>query len=212
MKPKLLLHVCCACCSTAVIQQLKEDYDITLFFSDSNIYPVEEYKKRLENAKIIAKLLKLEIVEDEYNNNGWDKFVSKAGTNPPDYISRVSINQLNYISKTDTNIQDYKEMPEGGQRCNFCFKYNLTRTAEFAKHSHKPNHFEVFTTTLTVSPHKNHVVINKIGKLLEEKYGIRFLESNFKKQDGFRISTELSKKYNLYRQNYCGCRYSMRRK
>ncbi|MBS3122598.1 epoxyqueuosine reductase QueH [Candidatus Woesearchaeota archaeon] len=185
MKPKLLLHVCCACCSTAVIQQLKEDYDITLFFSDSNIYPEEEYQKRLENAKIVAKLLKLEIVEDEYDNNAWDKFVSKA--------------------------KDYQTQPEGGERCHYCFEYNLTRTAEFAKHSHKPIHFDFFTTTLTISPHKNHIVINRIGKLLEEKYGIRFLESNFKKQDGFRTSIELSKKYNLYRQNYCGCKYSMRR-
>lgn len=185
MKLKLLLHICCACCSTAVIEQLKEDYDITLFFSDSNIYPEEEYQKRLENARIVAKLLKLEIIEDEYDNNAWDNFVSKAST----------------------NLQDYKEMPEGGERCSYCFEYNLTRTAEFAK----KHRFEIFTTTLTISPHKNHVIINKIGKNLEEKHGIKFLKGDFKKQDGFRTSIELSKKYNIYRQNYCGCRYSMRK-
>lgn len=180
-KLKLLLHVCCACCSTAVIEQLKNDYNITLFFSDSNIYPEEEYNKRLENAKKVAELLNVNLLEDEYDNNAWDNFVSKA--------------------------ESYQTLPEGDERCYYCFEYNLTRTAEFAN----VNNFDIFTTTLSISPHKNHIIINNIGKILEEKHEIKFLESNFKKQDGFRTSIELSKKYNIYRQNYCGCKYSMRR-
>jgi epoxyqueuosine reductase len=190
---KLLLHVCCACCSTEVIERLKKDYDITLFFSNSNIYPFDEYEKRLNEAKKISKIMELDLYEDTYQSIEWEMFVANAGLNSED----VKKNE-------ETN---YKKMQEGGKRCELCFRFNLTRAAKFAKDFK----FDVFTTTLTISPHKNHEVINKIGKELEEEFEVQFLEEDFKQEDGFKKSTELSKKHNLYRQNYCGCKYSMRR-
>ncbi|MCK7514867.1 MAG: epoxyqueuosine reductase QueH [Desulfobacterales bacterium] len=103
-------------------------------------------------------------------------------------------------------VKGYENEPERGSRCAICFKLRLEETAKFAVQ----NGFDLFTTTLTISPHKNSQIINKIGKELESKYGIRFLEENFKKQDGFKKSLELSQKYNLYRQEYCGCKFSVR--
>ena len=177
---KLLLHTCCACCSTEVIERLKKDYEITLFFSNSNIYPFDEYEKRLNEAKRIAKIMELDLYEDAYQSIEWEMFVG--------------------------GLEKYKKMPEGGKRCELCFKFNLTRAAKFAKDFK----FDCFTTTLTISPHKNHEIINKIGKELTKEFNIEFLESNFKENNGFSKSIEHSKKHKLYRQNYCGCKYSMR--
>ncbi|MBT4824675.1 epoxyqueuosine reductase QueH [Candidatus Woesearchaeota archaeon] len=178
---KLLLHTCCACCSTEVIERLKKEYDITLFFSNSNIYPIEEYEKRLEEAKKIAEIMELDLVEDEYLSLEWEMFVG--------------------------GLENYKKMPEGGRRCELCFKFNLTRTAKFAKDFK----FDLFTTTLTISPHKDHEMINKIGEKISKRYNVNFLKSNFKENNGFNKSLEHSKKHKLYRQNYCGCKYSKRK-
>lgn len=164
---KLLLHVCCAPCSTHVIEELKKDYDITLFFYNPNVEPIEEYNKRLKNAEKLAKELDLPLIVGDYDNKEWHDA-----------------------------IKGHEQDKEGGERCNLCFKFRLEKTAELAE--------ELFTTTLTVSPYKNHEIINKIGKNISEN----FLESNFKKEDGYKHSIELSKKHNLYRQHYCGCLFS----
>lgn len=179
LKPKLLLHVCCAPCATEVIQRLKKDYLLTLFFSNSNIHPEEEYILRLNNAKIIADGLNIELAEDDYEPEKWEDFVSK--------------------------IKNHETLPEGEERCTQCFTFRLEQTARFAKEFN----FDIFATTLTISPYKSHVLINKIGSELSKKHNIKFLDADFKKQDGFKKSIELSRKYNLYRQKYCGCRYSI---
>ena len=169
---KLLLHVCCAPCSTHAIELLKKDYDITLFFSNSNIYPKEEYEKRLDNALKIAKAYGLDLIDDRYDHEAWLKF-----------------------------IMGLEDEPEKGKRCEKCFEFNLTRAEECA-HLYD---FDFFTTTLTISPHKDSKKIFEIGKRLGN-----FLEIDFKKQDGFKHSIELSKKLDLYRQDYCGCEFSLR--
>jgi epoxyqueuosine reductase len=172
---EVLLHVCCACCSTEAIERLKKDYSVVLFFSNSNIDCLEEFNKRLENAKKIAKVHSLKLIVDDYNHDMWLDF-----------------------------IKGLEFEPERGERCLNCFEFNLKRTAS------KALELEVFgfTTTLTISPHKNSNVIFDIGRRIGESGGVKFLEINFKKQEGFKHSLKLSKKYGLYRQNYCGCEFS----
>ncbi len=171
-KPSLLLCVCCAPCATQSIEKLLEDYEITLFFANSNIFPEEEYKKRFENTIKLAEIYNLDFVESEYNHQDWKNFV-----------------------------KGLENEPEKGKRCEKCFEYNLLIGAKFAEE----NNFDFFTTTLTISPHKSSKTIFKIG----EKFK-KFLPIDFKKENGFQKSLELSKKYNLYRQNYCGCEFSIR--
>jgi len=177
MKQKLLLHVCCAPCSTHVINELKKDYALTLYFFNPNIHKEDEYKKRLNEVKKLALKLNLPLLIGKYNIDKW--FNATKGQ---------------------------EKEKEGGKRCSTCFFLRLDNAAKAAK----KNKFNSFTTTLTVSPYKNSTVINLIGKRLKDKYNINFLEADFKKQDGYKKSIELSKKYNLYRQNYCGCLYSIR--
>jgi hypothetical protein len=174
---KLLLHVCCAPCSTHVIEVLKKDYELTLFFYNPNIEPIPEYELRLNEAEKYAQELNLPLIIGDYDNIEWQNAV-----------------------------KGHESDKEGGERCNLCFRFRLEKTALYAKQ----NNFDFFATTLTVSPFKNADVINKIGKELEEKYKIEFLESDFKKEKGYMHSIELSKKHNLYRQHYCGCLFSKR--
>ena len=173
MKPKILLHVCCAPCSTQSIEELKKDYDVTLFFYNPNIHPKKEYEKRLNEAKKISKILDLPLIEGGYDKEAWLEAV-----------------------------KGFENEPETGKRCNICYEFRLNKSAQESKNEK----FDFFTTTLTISPHKNSEVINEIGSKINHK----FLKKNFKKKDGFRKSIELSKKHNLYRQNYCGCIYSLR--
>lgn len=171
----MLLHSCCGPCSTQVIDVLKSSYDLTIFYSNSNIFPQEEYEKRLQEQKRYAKIVGIQVLNDVYDEKEYLEFV-----------------------------KGLEKEKEGGLRCKACFEFRLKRTAEYAKE----HGFDVFTTTLTVSPHKNSQVINEIGKKISDEYNIEFFEGNFKKQDGYKKSIEFSKKYNLYRQNYCGCRFS----
>ncbi|MBW2996611.1 epoxyqueuosine reductase QueH [Candidatus Woesearchaeota archaeon] len=165
---KLLLHVCCAPCSTHVIEELKENYDLTLFFYNPNVEPINEYEKRLNEAERYAEAMGIPIIIGDYDIIDW------------------------YNA-----IQGHENDEEGGERCSICFRFRLNKTAQIAKEKG----FDLFTTTLTVSPYKNAEIINKIGKEFDN-----FLEKDFKK--GYMHSVELSKHYNLYRQNYCGCLFS----
>ena len=185
MRPALLLHSCCGPCSTAVIERLAPDYDITVFFYNPCITDVDEYEKRKEN--------QIKFIE-AYN-------LHTEG--------RYSIHFLEGEYEPDRYYQltaGYSNEPEGGKRCAVCFRMRLEETAKMAKRKG----YRLFTTTLTVSPHKNYPQISAIGKELEKKWGIEFLDMDFKKKAGFQRSIQLSKEYGLYRQNYCGCEFSKR--
>jgi hypothetical protein len=172
-RKKILLHVCCAPCATASIKRLqKTGYDVVLFFSNSNIYPREEYDKRLSEAKKLAKILELSLYEDRYNHEEWLQ-----------------------------TIRGLETCPEQGKRCEKCFEYTLGRTAQQADELGIP----AFTTTLTISPHKVSKILFKLGQQFE-----KFMVFDFKKQGGFLDSMRLSKEYDLYRQSYCGCEFSLR--
>ena len=172
---KLLLHVCCAPCSTHVIEVLRQNYDLTLFFYNPNVEPLNEYEQRLITAEEFAKKLNLPMIVGDYDSIEWHNAV-----------------------------KGHEHDEEGGERCEICFRYRLEKTAQLAKEKG----FSIFTTTLTVSPFKNPEIINKIGKELAEKYKIEFLEADFKKDNGYMHSIQLSKEHNLFRQHYCGCLYS----
>lgn len=175
---KLLLHVCCAPCSTSVIERLKAetDYKLTLFFSNSNILPESEYVKRKEALiNFISEVHPdIEIIFDGYNPNQYFKA-----------------------------IKNFESLGEGTKRCEACIEFRLTKTAQLAK----KEGFDAFSTTLTVSPHKNAKFINCIGNQLAVVHGVEFYEADFKKRNGYLRSIELCKLYNIYRQTYCGCNF-----
>ena len=177
--PRLMLHSCCAPCSSYVIEYLNPYFDITVLYYNPNISPVEEYEKR-----------KAEQI----------RFIKEF-----DSVNPVHICDCDYDGeKYEEAIKGLENEPEGGLRCVKCFYLRLEETAKTAK---KLN-FDYFCTTLSISPLKNAELLNKIGKNLSEKYDINYLPSDFKKREGYKRSVELSKKYNLYRQNFCGCVYS----
>ena len=177
-RPRLLLHVCCAPCSSAVLEQLSAVFDLTLFFYNPNISPREEFDFRLQELHRLLPLMGLseaEIVAPPYDN-----------------------------AEFEAVVKGMENLAEGGERCRKCFWLRLEKSVAFAKE----NAFDCVTTTLSVSPHKNAAWLNEIGLELGEKYGIKYLCSDFKKGEGYKRSCALSKEYNLYRQNYCGCVYS----
>jgi predicted adenine nucleotide alpha hydrolase (AANH) superfamily ATPase len=181
--PKLLLHSCCAPCSSHVINLLTNYFDITVYYYNPNIYPLAEYEKRkAEQIRLIGELKtknKLDYIDTSYD----DKEYNLA-------------------------LKSFPFIKEGDKRCYNCYLYRMKKTAIKAKELS----YQYFTTTLSVSPHKNSLFINEIGEVLEKVYDIKFLYSDFKKQEGYKHSIELAKKYNLYRQNYCGCIYSLTNK
>lgn len=182
-KPSLLLHSCCGPCSTAVIERLAEEFEITVFFYNPCITEEEEYILRRENQKKF-----LHAFNEERLGKSRIQFLE--GPYQPGQFLRA--------------VEGLEEEPEGGARCQVCFAQRLEKTAETAQ----MNGCDYFGTTLTVSPHKNYRKISEIGRKIAIRYGLTFLDRDFKKKDGFRRSIELSKKYDLYRQNYCGCRFS----
>lgn len=168
---RILLHTCCAPCASAVIERLKNENDLTLFFYNPNISSFSEYQKRLDELY---------------------RFNRLAGHNLP-------LLEIGYDGGVfETAVIGCENEPERGRRCDICFRIRLEKTAEIFD-----SKYDNFTTTLTVSPHKNAGTINAIGT----EYG-GYSPSNFKKNDGYKRSIELSKIYNLYRQNFCGCKYS----
>jgi len=177
LKNKLLLHVCCIGCGAYVLELLKSEYDITLYFYNPNVEPRAEYDKRLQEAAKVAAQFGVKLVEEEYDNDHWHELVI-----------------------------GHEQDLERGERCRICYRARLEKTARYAQ----ANKFNFFTTTLTISPHKDAEAINKIGLELGEKYGVAFLARDFKKQDGFKKTCALSHELNLYRQEYCGCGYSLR--
>ncbi|HZK88040.1 MAG TPA: epoxyqueuosine reductase QueH [Anaerovoracaceae bacterium] len=182
-KPSLLLHSCCGPCSTSVIERLIREYKITIFFYNPNITDEEEYLKRKET--------QLKFIE-RYNQS-------------IDKIDVVSFLEGPYDREVFRELScGLEKEPEGGIRCTECFRLRLEITAETAKMWGN----DIFGTTLTVSPHKNFAIINKIGLDLAIKYGLTYLAEDFKKKAGYQRSIEMSKDYGLYRQQFCGCDYS----
>lgn len=182
-RPSILLHSCCGPCSTAVVERLSGRYDITIFFYNPNITDREEYEKR--------RIAQIDFIE-KYN----DKI---------DARDRIGYLEGTYeIKLFYSAVKQLENEPEGGKRCTRCFQLRLEKTAETASLSG----FDTFGTTLSVSPYKNFELIAKIGMQLGMRYGLTFLNEDFKKNGGYQRSIELSKQYNLYRQKYCGCIFS----
>lgn len=177
-KPSLLLHSCCAPCSSYVLEYLRNYFNITVLYYNPNIEPIDEYLKRKnEQKKLIDTVYKdVSFLDCDYDNDVYDNLV-----------------------------KGLEAEKEGGSRCYKCYKLRMEKTASLAK-----NKFDYFGTTLTVSPHKNAKFINEIGLELEKEYSVKFLISDFKKNEGYKRSIVLSREYNLYRQTFCGCKYSRR--
>lgn len=177
--PTLLLHSCCAPCSSYTLEYLSQYFSITVFYFNPNISPKEEFDKRFAEQKRLIENLpakhKISLVCGEYDYN---EFLAAA--------------------------KGYETVPEGGERCFRCYRMRLEKTAALAKQKS----FDYFCTTLSISPLKNSQKINEIGFDIAEKYGVKWLPSDFKKREGYKRSIELSKEYNLYRQNFCGCVFS----
>lgn len=178
--PKLLLHSCCAPCSSYVLEYLSRYFDITVLYYNPNIYPPEEFAKRADEQVRLADEMSFEhpvkVVVADFNA---DEFYSA--------------------------VRGHEGDPEGGERCRLCFELRLGKAAEYAgEHG-----FDYFTTTLSISPLKNAAVLNDVGAAAAEKYGVAYLFSDFKKRGGYKRSCELSAQYGLYRQDYCGCVFSV---
>lgn len=176
MKPKLLLHSCCAPCSSSVIERLAEDFNITIYYYNPNIDTLLEFMRRKEELTKLNSLgIEFEVIAEEYRPTDYEKV-----------------------------IKGLENLGEGSKRCYECYKLRMYRTAEYAS-SHN---YDYFTTTLSVSPHKKIEWLREIGQDLEKEFNIKYLDEDFKKKDGYKRSLELSRKLDLYRQDYCGCRYS----
>ena len=177
--PKLFLHSCCAPCSSYVLEYLSRYFEITVFYYNPNIYPAGEYHERAAEQK---------------------RFIDQF---PADH--KISYIEGTYDTKRFYEMaKGLEKVPEGGERCFKCYELRLRESAMLAK----AGGFDYFTTTLSISPLKNAEKLNEIGELLETEYGVKHLTSDFKKKNGYKRSTELSKEYELYRQNYCGCIFS----
>jgi predicted adenine nucleotide alpha hydrolase (AANH) superfamily ATPase len=175
-KPRLLVHVCCAPDALYVFGLLKDDYEVTGFFSNPNIHPRAEYDLRLAEARKVALAAGLSLLEDEYDPEAWLALTAK-----------------------------FKDEPEKGRRCDVCYASRLRRTAERAAREG----FDAFATVMSLSPWKKAAVMNRIGRQFAARSKIAFLEADFKKKDGFKMSVDLSRAHGLYRQDYCGCVYSL---
>ena len=181
--PTLLLHSCCAPCSSYVLEYLSNYFRITVLYYNPNIYPESEYSKRIIEQQTLIGAMRtkypVQFIAGDYEK---EKFYAMAN--------------------------GLEEVQEGGVRCFKCYELRLRETAEIAK----AGGYEYFTTTLSISPLKNAAKLNEIGLKLAEEYGVAYLTSDFKKKNGYKRSVELSAQYGLYRQDYCGCEFSMRQR
>ena len=178
-RPRVLLHCCCGPCSSAVLEYLTQYFDLTLLWYNPNIYPQEEFERRFQT---LVKLVEDMGLADRVT-------ILAEPRRERDYYERV---------------KGLEDEPEGGKRCDVCFRLRLQEAARQAKEGS----FDYFTTTLSISPLKDADKLNQIGEEVAAAYGVPHLPSNFKKKNGYKRSIELSKEYDLYRQNYCGCVFS----
>lgn len=183
---RVLIHSCCAPCSSYVMEYMSQFFEVTMFFYNPNINTREEYERRLsELTRLISQMkldLSVSLIAEEYD---------------PLSFEQVAVG--------------HEGDPEGGSRCRLCYRLRLEKAAQYVQKynlSFPQRKYEFIATTLTISPHKDARVINEIGVEISQNYNLNYLESDFKKKDGFKRSLELSKMFGLYRQNYCGCRFS----
>lgn len=175
----IVLHACCAICSGYPVSYLKDaGYRVVVYFYNPNIYPLEEYNRRLEAERILCKAMNVELVEAEYE--------------PAEFYHAA---------------MGLENEPEKGARCDRCFELRLRKTAEFAKHSG----IQEFTTSIVISPHKNFNKLTEIGQKIAAEYDLNYQAIDFKKKDGFLKTNKISRELGLYRQNYCGCEFSIRK-
>ncbi|NCC01836.1 MAG: epoxyqueuosine reductase QueH [Clostridia bacterium] len=179
--PKLLLHSCCAPCSSYVLEYLSNYFEITVFYYNPNISPAEEYEKRVEEQQ---------------------KFIMELPTKYPIAFIAGKYEPERFYELA----KGLEQLPEGGERCFKCYELRLREAAICAKNAD----FDYFTTTLSISPLKNAEKLNEIGENLGRQYSVSYLPGNFKKKNGYLRSVKLSAEYGLYRQDYCGCIYSKR--
>lgn len=179
--PRLLIHGCCAPCSSYCLEYLSQYFSITLYFYNPNIYPESEYSLRSDEAR---------------------RFISEMDFKHPVEFIEGAFDPKEFYDA----VKGYEKDPEGGERCFRCYRLRLESTAKLAKELG----FDYFTTTLSISPLKRADKINEIGEEIAEIYQVKHLPSDFKKKNGYKRSTELSKEYGLYRQDYCGCVFSKR--
>lgn len=178
-RPSLLLHACCGPCASSVLEYLAPYFDISVFYYNPNIMPNEEF------------ILREKALKDVISHFEGVKLI----------VPEQSVDE--YLSL----IKGYEDAPEGGERCAICFDFRLEKCAEFVQKNAEK--YDFFATTLTVSPHKNAQLINEIGVKNAQKYGVNYLCSNFKKRDGYLRSIQLCKEWNIYRQAFCGCSFSV---
>ena len=177
--PSLFLHSCCAPCSSYVLEYLSKYFNITVFYYNPNIYPEEEYRKRVHEITRLVNSMESEhpvkLIEGHYD--------------PQEFFQMA---------------KGLEDVPEGGERCFKCYRLRMEEAAKLAEEGG----YDYFTTTLSISPHKNAQVLNELGKEISDAFGVPYLYSDFKKKNGYRRSCELSTEYHLYRQDYCGCPFS----
>lgn len=178
-RKKLLLHCCCAPCSSATLERLQAEYDIDIYYYNPNIEPEEEFRKRACEEQRFVRAFRPDggvgVIVAEYDHEVFEELAHGR-----------------------------ENMPERSERCYLCYEARLRKTAVYAKE----HGYDLFTTSLSISPYKVARWINEIGERLAQELGVGFLHSDFKKQNGYRRSIELSREYGLYRQDYCGCRFS----
>lgn len=182
-RPSLVLHSCCGPCSSYVMKVLTDFFDLSLFYYNPNIHPQAEYEKRLQTQRELCEKMPF---------TGKLTFLSSP-YDPERFFAQT---------------KGLEEEKEGGSRCEVCFRLRLEETAKEAKRQGA----DFFTTTLSVSPHKNAPLLNAIGEELAKKYQVNYLVADFKKKEGYKQSVQLAKTYDLYRQDYCGCIYSLRQR
>jgi predicted adenine nucleotide alpha hydrolase (AANH) superfamily ATPase len=178
LKPKMLLHVCCANCAVYPLKLLDDSFAVTMLFYNPNIFPREEYLKRLDDVKKLSGISGIPLITAAYDPDKWS-----------------------------IAVKGFENEPEGGKRCRKCFDIRLEKTAASALN----NKMDIFATTLSISPHKDSSIINETAVSISGKLGIRYYISDLKKKDGFKKANELSRSYGFYRQDYCGCKYSIRK-
>ncbi len=179
--PKLLLHSCCAPCSSYVLEYLSDYFEITVFYYNPNIFPESEYTKRILEQQMLIQDMKLK--------------------HPVSFLAGSYDRERFYEI-----ARGLEHLKEGGERCFKCYEIRLVEAAKIAKEIE----YDYFTTTLSISPMKNAEKLNEIGMKIAKQYGVEYLQSDFKKKNGYKRSIELSKEYGLYRQDYCGCEFSFR--
>lgn len=185
MKKRILVHTCCAPCALGTVFQLQEEFDIFLYFYNPNIFPKEEFIKRIDNVKRVINILNNNYTINSYIDENYEEH-----------------------KRWREIIKGNESLKENSERCILCYKFRLENSVKFAKE----NNFEILTTTLSLGPKKDAKIINSIGERVSNQYGIRFYSRDFKKNNGWNTSVKLSKEFNIYRQDYCGCEFSLRDK